>query len=240
MGMSVAEESTRRGRIAHQERAVERAVEEFEAQKKRLYRVDGKEVYGQAEHAERLGSLADELREKVEAVVTEAEEHAEGYEREALALSYTDPAESVPVSDRGRLEASRAFVKEDCEDTPIPALVERISAVSAGSDKVAKVLHARYGRRRVEALDAESDRLARAGTLIGEEVAREHRRLREAVSGLEEQLKDPERAEREKALKEATAQSRRAALAARRRLSAVDGSDEAARRATREQMSRAF
>ncbi len=123
----------------------------------------------------------------------------------------------------------------------LPALVERISAVSAGSDKVAKVLHARYGRRRVEALDAESDGLARAGTPVGAEAAQEHRLLRDAVSGLEEQLKDPKRAEREKALKEATAQSRRVALAARRRLSDVDRSAaEAARRANREQTMSTF
>ena len=36
----------------------------------------------------------------------------EVYEREALSFSYTDPTQ-----ERGHLEASRTFVREDCEDT---------------------------------------------------------------------------------------------------------------------------
>jgi hypothetical protein len=66
----------------------------------------------------------------------------------------------VPSSERGRLEATRAFVKEDCEAMSILTLAERVSAVSAGSDRVAKVLHARYARRRLGALDAEALGLA--------------------------------------------------------------------------------
>ena len=68
---------------------------------------------------------------------------------------------------------------------PVPALTERISAVSAGSDKVAQVLHARYGRRRLEALDDETLGLASEGRAPGAEAAAERRRLAEAVSDLE-------------------------------------------------------
>ena len=237
---TAADESSRRYRTRSQERDVERAVSEFEATRKRLYRVDGTPVYGDEEHKERLGKLTAALREKVEAVVTEADADAEGYDREVLALSYTDPAETVPASDRGRLETSRAFVKEDCEDMAVPALVERISAVSAGPDRVGQVLHARYGRRRLEALDAELSRRAAEGRPGGAEAAAERRGLAEAVSGLEEQLKDPKRAEREKALKEAAAESRRMAREVRRKSAAADGTDEAARRAAREQARSAF
>lgn len=235
-----AQESTRRFRLKSQERDVERAASEFEAQKQRLYRSDGSKVYGEEEHRERLDKLVSGLREKVGAVAKEAAQDAEGYEREALALSYVDPATQVSASERGRLEASRAFVKEDCEAMAVPALSERVVAVRAGFDRVAKVLHARYGWMRLEALSAESDRLARAGRPVGAEAAGEIRQLSEAVSGLEEQLKDPKTAERVKALKEAAAESRRVAWAARSRLHEADGTDERARRESAERTWAAF
>jgi hypothetical protein len=235
-----AQESSRRFRIKSQERDVERAVSEFEAQKKRLYRSDGTKVYGEKEHAERFGKLQEGLREKIEAIVGEAAADAEGYEREALALSYSDPASQVSSSERGRLESSRAFVKEDCEAMPVPAFAERIAAVSAGSDRVAKVLHARYGRMRLEALNAESNRLAREGRPAGAEAAGEVRRLMEAVSSLEEKLKDPKVAEREKALKEAATESRKVAWGAKSRLSEADGTGERARREAAERVRAMF
>lgn len=226
---TVREEGARRFRVQSQERDVERAAAEFEAAKKRLFRTDGSKVFGEEEHRERLGDMVSGLREKVAAVATEAAADAEGYEREALALTYVDPASQVSASERGRLESSRAFVKEDCEAMAVPALAERIAAVSAGSDKAAKVLHARYGRRRIEALDSEANRLAREGRPAGGEVARKRRQLEEAVSSLEESLKDPKAAAEEQALKEAAAESRRVGVRARSRLSEADGSTERAR-----------
>jgi hypothetical protein len=212
---TVTDESMRRFRTKAQEHEVGRTVSEFEAKKKRLYRSDGAKVHGEEEHSERLGKLKEELREKVEAVAAEAREDAEGYEREALALSYTDPSEMVRASERGRLEASRAFVKEDCEDMGVAALAERISAVSAGDDRVAKVLHARYGRRYLEAATAESNRNAAAGRPAGPDAAAELRRLGRAVSDLEAQLEDPAKTEKKKALAEAAAESRSVARGAR-------------------------
>ncbi len=237
---TAADESSRRFRTRSQERDVERAVSEFEAAKKRLYRADGSKVYGDEEHAERLGKMADGLREKAEAVAAEARSDIEGYEREALALSYTDPASLVPASDRGRLETSRVFVKEDCETFAVPALTERLTAVSAGKDKVAKVLHARYARTRLEALKAESDRLAWEGGSAGPEASRQERALGEAVASLEAVLEDPRKAKKAQGLKEAAEESRRAAREAKTRLSAADGTDEAARERQRAATQGAF
>lgn len=227
-------------RIRSQERDVEQAVSGFEAAKKRLFRGDGSKVYGEEEHEERLAKLTEGLWEKIEAVSAEASKDAEGYDGEALALSYTDPASQVPASDRGRLETSRAFVKEDCESLDPAALTERLTAVSAGSDKVAKVLHARYGRMRMEALRAESDRLHREGRSTGTEAAARERALGEAVSALEVGLEDPKVAKRAAGLKEAAEESRRVARDARRRLSEADGSDAAARKAQRAATARNF
>jgi hypothetical protein len=151
-----------------------------------------------------------------------------------------DPSETVRSSETGRLEASRVFVKEDCEDMSVPALAERISAVAAGSDRVAKVLHARYARRRFETLDTEARRLAMEGRPAGAEAAAERRRLAEAVSEVEAQLEDPTKVEGKKALTEAASESRRVARGARRKLHEADGTDERARQEQREGIRRGF
>jgi hypothetical protein len=44
---------------------------------------------------------------------------------------------------------------------PLPALVERLRAVAAGSDKVPKVLHALYANTRAEADERRLEELAR-------------------------------------------------------------------------------
>lgn len=237
---TTAGESSRRYRIKSQERDVEKAVSEFEAAKERLYRSDGSKVYGDEEHAERLGKLTDGLREKAEAVAAEAQSDIEGYEREAMALSYTDPASLVPASDRDRLETSRVFVKEDCESFAAPALTQRLEAVSAGSDKVALVLFARYARMRLEALEAESSRLAGEGRPAGADKARENRALGEAVASLEADLEDPQMAKRAAGLKEAAEESRRVARAAKTRLSELDGTGAAAKEGHRAASHAAF
>ena len=100
-GMTATEESTRRFRVRSQERDVEKAVSEFEAKKKRLYRSDGSKVYGEAEHAERLGELTEQLREKVEAVATEATEDAERYDRESPVALLRGPRGGCPGFGKG-------------------------------------------------------------------------------------------------------------------------------------------
>jgi hypothetical protein len=62
------------------------------------------------------------------------------------------------------------------------------------------------------------------------------RELREAVSELESQLEDEDRAKRREAAKEAASKSRQLAITLRRRRSEVDGSDERARQEYREHM----
>jgi hypothetical protein len=157
------EESSRSYRIKSQERDVERAIADFQESEKRLYRRDGSKVYGEAEHSERLGKLTSELSEKVEAVISEAQEDAAAYDQEALALSYTDPTKGLIGTDRERLSVSLPLVREDCQSMPLAALLERLKAVAAGSDRVAKILHARYGKSRAEAMEREMEKAARSG-----------------------------------------------------------------------------
>lgn len=238
---ATAEKSSRSFRLKSQERDIQRAGTVFEDAEKKLYRMDGStKLYGDEEHAERIGKLRQEFAQAISKVVAEAETDAKGYEKEALAFSYTDPASQVSASERGKLETSRVFVKEDCEDMSVPALSERISAVSAGSDKVAKVLHARYGRRRLEALNAESNRLAREGRPSGPEAAREIRTLAEAVAALEGEIKDPKTEERRQAVEEAAKASWQLVSGARGRQSEVDGTAARSRERQAEMLRGAF
>jgi hypothetical protein len=234
--MSTTDESSRSYRIKSQERDVERAIADFQESEKRLYRRDGSKVYGEAEHAERFDKLTSELSEKVEAVISEAQEDGAEYEQEALALSYTDPTKGLIGTDRERLSVSLPLVREDCQSMPLPVLAERLRAVSAGSDRVAKILHARYANSRAEALDRRLEELARNGGAVPVEDAAALRELREAVSALEEQTEDKDVAKRREAAKEAASKSRSLAMKLRRRRSEVDGSDETARQEYREHM----
>ncbi len=230
------EESSRGYRIKSQERDVERAIADFKESEKRLYRRDGSKVYGEAEHSERLGKLTSELSEKVEAVITEAQEDAQGYEQEALALSYTDPTKGLLSTDRERFSTSLPLVREDCEGLSADALLERLRAVSAGSDRVAKILHAHYARSRARVMERRLEELARSGGAVSVEDAAALRALTEAVSELDTQLEDKDTAKRREAAKEAASKSRQLAMKLRQRLYEADGSDARAREAHRQHM----
>lgn len=218
-------------RTENQSRTVEKAVSAFEAEKKRLYR-GGVKLYADQEHSRRLGELTEDLRERVEAVSSEAAQDAEGYDKEALALSYRDPLTNLTVSERERVSASMPLVREDFEAMTLGALVERMRAVAAGVDKPSKLLHSRYGLRRYE---METARLASQGQSTGESpvVNIDTAALRELKTAAEEiarDLKDPADERKRQAVQEAAAKSRRVVTAARSRLSEADGTADLARR----------
>ncbi len=233
-------------RIASQERDVEKAVALFEAEKKRLY-CDGVKLYADEEHTRRLGELTEDLRERVEAVASEAAQDAEGYDKEALALSYRDPLTNLATSERERVLGSAPFVREDFETMGLASLVERMRAVAAGSDKVAKLLHGRYALRRCEMETARLDeaRLASQGQSTGESPAVNIdlgalRELKTAAEKLAQELRDPADERGRAAFQQAAAKSRRVVTAARSKLNEADGSAGHARREHAEKMRAIF
>jgi hypothetical protein len=228
------DKSSRSYRIKSQEHDVEKAIANFEENKTRLYRRDGSQVYGEAEHSERLGRLTSELSAKIEAVITEAQEDAVEYEKEALALSYTDPTKGLLGTDRERFSVSLPLVREDCEGMSVGALLQRLAAVSVGSDRVAKILHTRYARSRAQAMERQMAETARSGGSVSVDEAAAFRGLAEAVSELEGQIEDKDTAKRREAAKDAVKKSRQLAMKLRQRLYEADGSDERAREAHRQ------
>jgi hypothetical protein len=180
--------------------------------------------------------LVSELHEAIGKEIEGAEADAAEREREALGLSYTDPTKGLTGTDRKCLSASLPLVRDDCQAMPLPALVQRLRAVSAGSDKVPKVLHASYGNGRAEGRTGGSRNSLASEGMSPEDVRALRELLREAMSELESQLEDEDRAKRRKAAEEAASRSRQLAGKLRRRRSQVDGSDERARQEYREHM----
>jgi hypothetical protein len=228
---AATEESTRSFRLKSQERDVEKAVAAFEDEKKRLYR-GGVKLYADQEHNRRLGELTDGLRERVEAVSSEAARDAEGYDKEALALSYRDPLTNLTVSERERVSASMPLVREDFETMGLASLVERLRAVAAGSDKVAMFLHSRYALRRCELETARLDEASRStgeAPVVNIDTAA-LRELRTAAEEIARELKDPADERKRQAVQEAAAKSRRVVTTARSKLNEADGSAGHARR----------
>lgn len=228
---AAAQKSSRSFRLKSQERDVQRAVSAFKEAEKKLYRNDGSKVYGDEEHAERLGRLREEFSEKIGKVVSEVEEDAREYEQEAHSYAYTDPIKGLSSLERARLDSSRPLVAEDCERLSVEELTQRIEAVSAGADRVAKVLHARYGSYRVRSIEERRDREFQAGTSRPGSSAEAERlsSLRTALRGLEEQTENSKVEERRKAAQEAATRSRQLVREARRRQVKLDGTAEIAR-----------
>jgi hypothetical protein len=96
--------------------------------------------------------------------------------------------------------------------------------------------HARYARRRAEAMEREMGEAALSGASVSVEDARASGELLAAISELEKQTADEDVARRRVAAKEAASKSRQLAITLRRRRSEADGSDERARQEYREHM----
>ena len=213
------------------DRDLDRAVARFEDGQEKLYRRDGFRFYGDEEHRERMSGLSSEFAQKVDAIISEAEEEAARHEEQGLALSYEDPTAGLSSTEHSRLAEARVFVQEDCAELSLAALLERMRAVSPGNDKPTKVLHARYAARRLEAEDARRDELARRGANDARpEAEREaYRRLRKLVEELEEEAADEDQRRRRESAPEKAEQSREAVARARRKRSEIDGTDARAR-----------
>jgi hypothetical protein len=218
--------------MSDRKQRAEQAVSEFEEERQRLYRRDGTPVFGEAEHQERMGALVSGLQEELEAEIDGAREDVAAYEHEALALSYADPTKGLASTDRERFSASLPLVREDCQAMPLRSLVERLRAVAAGSDKVPKILHARYAEMRADAEDARLRELARdraTATPATAEDVRFLRELRAVAAELELQTQDEDRARRREAAEEGAHRNRRLAMELRGLLSSADGTNAAAR-----------
>lgn len=219
-------------RLAEHRKEAEKAISVFEGQAKKLQREDGERLYSEAEHQERHTALARELAEHISKITESTEEDARSYEATAKSYEYGDPVAGLPAADRERLTASAPLVKEDTEMLPVGDLVERLKAVRGGSDRLAKVLHARYARFRVRQISERRAQELQQGTASAGNPSGESASLRELedlISGLEEDTAGPAVAESQEKARRAANESRELLREIGRRRSEVDGSNAGAR-----------
>jgi hypothetical protein len=207
----------------------EQAIARFEEKKRTLYRRDGTKLFSTAEHDERLAAYTEELRAEVEGLIGQAERQAAHHEELSRSTSYNDPTRGLSREELARLDALRPLIAEDFERLSAPVLMERLKAVAAGNDDVAKALHARYASFRAHAIKDELDAAARDGRAMPEETAARLRELEEAATLLSEQLADPGAKRRREEAEKAAQEYRRGAFRLRQRLMEADGTDAAAR-----------
>jgi len=133
------------------------AVAAYNRQRGRLY--DGDQpIY--TDHAEREAAALAPL----DAMVARAEELADTAIRDAEAAidaeENSDPADHLSPAELERANARAAFVKEDADLLPLPALLGRLKTALAGDDKATLFLFTRYVGQR-------ADRETQAGRAAG-------------------------------------------------------------------------
>ena len=114
-----------------------RAEADFERGKAALYRADGQQRYGAAEHAERLGALQSTVDEAVGAAQEASDAIVAEQRTILLQLQEGDPLDHLSAT----------------EQTAAAELVARCQTALATGDKATQYLLARYVGRRVRAAD---------------------------------------------------------------------------------------
>lgn len=132
----------------------EAAQETFEKGERALYRKDGKRIYRDEEHSERLRNLRAERREACTRVLNEAREVALEADQEIENARNRDPLASLTTEELERANARRAFALDASETLDTGGLESRLRSVLAGGDRSEIGAYFVAGsRRRREILD---------------------------------------------------------------------------------------
>lgn len=124
---------------------------QFEQNKAKLYRPDGAQVYGDAEHNERLQTLLQPLTEAakhVEATATAALEAAKA----AKALEHSDPLSSLTNDELQRASGLKPFVDEFVANTPLEKVAARLNAILATGNRAEIAVYFTATQKRIEAI----------------------------------------------------------------------------------------
>ena len=129
-------------------RLLTRAQDDFEKSARALLASDGKTpIFAQPEHDARMAAL----RETMAARLASVDEKADGVlaSIEAARLStHADPLASLDLAQLSLAGQYAPFVREDCQDLPIPALVGRLEWAASSREKGLRAVYARYGAQR--------------------------------------------------------------------------------------------
>lgn len=113
-----------------------------------LYNSDGRQIYSDAEHAERLQQLKEERDQRAAELTEQADKLVEKRQAELAALEDADPIVSLSESELSKANGLRAFIREDAEESSLQDLARRAKAASLSGDGVTALLYSRYVSRR--------------------------------------------------------------------------------------------
>jgi hypothetical protein len=129
---------------------VDKAAEQFEQEKARLYRQDGTPKYSPKEHQERLAALLEPVNKAAEKAKQTAQAVHQRCDQEAT-VQNTDPLlRLTKPEEQAEVTYKQVLIEDDVQKTPLTALAQRLEAIAIHGTKVEQLLYARYARRRVE------------------------------------------------------------------------------------------
>lgn len=137
--------------VAAQTSALDNALAAYESSKAKLHHEDGRPIYANDLHQQKL----DELMDQLDGIVAKAHETAQQAIDAAsgeLELVGADPMSSLSTDQLARANQLMGLVREDYQDASNDELVKRAKAALASKDPVVIALNLRYGERRVESL----------------------------------------------------------------------------------------
>jgi hypothetical protein len=145
---------------------LDRAAESFEEGKARLFDQQGRQIYSDEQHQERMAALLDKLDTNLTTITEAATTAIEKAEADLEKLEGADPFDKLTADQKQAASTRAVFVKEDCETLPATELVKLARAALAGGDKVRIYLYGRYLSRRIAPVGADGmpNVRARAGS----------------------------------------------------------------------------
>lgn len=149
-----------------------------------LYRPDGSKRYGEDEHAERQGAIAESYREALVGITNEAEREARAAESELAVLEHGDPTDLLRADELERAGAKRIFVSEDVEGLRDKDLAGRLRAVLAGGDRASAFCYLQAAERRVRGMDVTPAGASEALDELRDYLQGDSRRRQMAETGL--------------------------------------------------------
>lgn len=131
----------------------ERAIADYQQAKAQLFDPQGRPVY--VDHATRLANLDTEHSEKLAGVIEKTCQSINAeitrLQGQITVLESKSPVDTLDGAELGRANALANFVREDCLQSPLPALAKKLEAAILQNDRVNLFLLARYLPARIEA-----------------------------------------------------------------------------------------
>ena len=131
--------------------AVTRAIESHGAAYSRLFTFDGKPINSPEQHTSELARLVQPVESAVAKALEVADKVTADVERTRL-NQYADPLNSLDHAQLGLAGQYAPFVKEDCQQLPIPELIGRLEWAGKHPGEYMKVLYRRYGAQRFQSM----------------------------------------------------------------------------------------